>query len=221
MPAERFILIPGMGADERLFGPQRAYGFDFEVPRMPIPGPGDDMTAYAARVRDLLALDGPCVVGGVSFGGMLACELAALCHARCALLIASCRSRAAIPRYYWLAERVSRFLPDGLIRRRCIASSRILARLESLNHQQYRLIRDMSVDVPVLFLRRVGRMILRWDGTSLPSCPRYQIHGQIDRVIPLKGNEPDEIVADGGHLINLTHAEQVNRFLERHVDGSG
>jgi len=206
-----------MGADERLFGPQRAYGFDFEVLRMPIPEPADDMPAYAARVRDQLALDGPCVVGGVSFGGMLACELAALCHARCVLLIASCHSRAVIPRYYRLAERVSRFLPDGLIRRRCVASSRILARLESLNHQQYQLIRDMSIDVPVLFLRRVGRMILRWNGPPALSCPSYHIHGQIDRVIPLKGNEPDEVVPDGGHLINLTHAEQVNRFIERHL----
>jgi len=207
-----------MGADERLFGPQHAHGFDFEVPHMPIPEPGDDMPAYAARVRGLLALDGPCVIGGVSFGGMLACELAALCPARCVLLIASCPSRSAIPRYYWLAERVSRFLPDGLIRRRCVASSRLLARLESLNHQQYRLIRDMSIDVPVLFLRRVGRMILRWDGAPSLSCPRYHIHGQLDRVIPLKGNKPDEIVPDGGHLINLTHADQVNRFIERHLN---
>lgn len=216
----RFILIPGMGADERLFGPQRAYGFDFEVPSMPIPEPDDDMPTYAARVRDLLALDGPCVIGGVSFGGMLACELAALCQTRCVLLIASCPSQVAIPRYYRLAEFVSRFLPDGLIHRRCIASSRLLARLESLNHQQYRLIRDMSIDVPVLFLRRVGRMILRWDGTPPLSCPRYHIHGQLDRVIPLKGNKPDEIVPDGGHLINLTHAEQVNRFIERHINST-
>ena len=221
MPAERFILIPGMGADERLFGPQRAYGFDFEVPSMPIPEPADDMPTYAARVRDRLALDGPCVIGGVSFGGMLAYELAALCRARCALMIASCRSRAVIPGYYRLAELVSRFLPDSLIRRRCVASSRILARLESLNHAQYRLIRDMSIDVPVLFLRRVGRMILRWDGVPPLSCPRYHIHGQIDRVVPLKGNEPDEVVPDGGHLINLTHAEQVNRFIERHLGGGG
>jgi len=215
---ERFILIPGMGADERLFETQRTYGFDFEVPRMPIPEPNDDMIRYAARVRDLLALDGPCVIGGVSFGGMLACELAALCQTRCVLLIASCPRPTAIPRYYRVAELVSRFIPDVLIRRRCIAGSRLLAKLESLNHQQYRLIRDMSIDVPVLFLRRVGRMILRWDGCPSPSCPRYHIHGQLDRVIPLKGNQPDEIVPDGGHLINLTHAEQVNRFIERYLN---
>ena len=214
----RLVLIPGMGADERLFGPQRLFGLNFEVPELPIPEPGDDLPAYAARVRRLLELDSSCLLGGISFGGMLACELAALCRPRCLLLIASCRSRSAIPRYYYPVEWVSRLLPDGILRRRCVASSRFLAKAESLNHQQYQLVRQMSVDVPIPFLRRVGTMILRWQGSPPLTCPTFHIHGDKDRIIPLRGVEPDEVVAGGGHLINLTHADQVNTFLARCVD---
>jgi pimeloyl-ACP methyl ester carboxylesterase len=43
----------------------------------------------------------------------------------------------------------------------------------------------------------------------------HHIHGEIDRIIPLKGVRPDEVVPQGGHLINLTHTGQVNRFIER------
>lgn len=218
MASERFILLPGMGADERLFRPQKAHGFVFEVPRMPVPEPGDDMHTYARRVLDLIELDGPCVIGGVSFGGMLAYEMATICRPRAVLLIASCRQPEAIPRYYWLAEKVSRVLPDVLIRRRCVASSRIMARLESLTHDHYRLIRDMSVDVPVPFLRRVGRMILKWRAPFELPCPSFHIHGAADRIIPLRRVEPDSVVADGGHLINLTHAEAVNAFIEQHLN---
>lgn len=217
MGMQRVILIPGMGADERLFGPQRAAGLHFEVPEMTIPAPGDDMAAYARRIRDQLRLDGPCVIGGVSFGGMLACELSRICQARCVLLIASCASRAAVPRFYDAAAWVGRFLPDWFVRRRAAASARLFARLEGLDQAQYELLRDMSRQVPVPFLRRVGPMILRWDAPRSYPCPVHQIHGDRDRILPLHKVHAEEIVAGGGHLINLTHADQVNLFIKKHL----
>lgn len=214
----RLVLIPGMGADERLFEPQRAGGLCFDVPRMPVPEPGDSMARYAARIRDLLDLREPCIVGGVSFGGMVACELGRLCPARKILLIASCCDGSAVPSYYRWAELVSRVVPSGLIRRRAVASSRILARLEHLTEEQYLLIREMSLDIPVPYLRRVGRMILGWRADQAYPVPIHAIHGQRDRIIPLKGVQPDVILPEGGHLINLTHAAEVNSFIRSHLE---
>lgn len=219
MSTPRLVFFPGMGADERLFEPQRAWGLKLEVPAMPIPERGDTLSRYARRLVDTLSLDSDCIIGGVSFGGMLACEVAAVCNPRCTLLVASCRGRRAIRRSYWPAEWVSRLLPDRVLRRRCIASSRLLAKMEDLTHEQYRLVRDMSVDVPVLYLRRVGRMVLYWRRPSPLACPVYHIHGASDRIIPLRKVRPDEVISDGGHLINLTHPEQVNRFIERKLAG--
>lgn len=215
MANPRMVLFPGMGADERLFEPQRAWGLAFEVPVMPIPEHGDSMSAYAQRLVRDLQLDSDCVIGGVSFGGMIACEVSAICRPRCTLLVASCRGRKAIRKSYWPAEWISRWLPDRVLRRRCIASSRLLAKMEELTHEQYRLVRDMSVDVPVLYLRRIGRMVLSWKRPSPLSSPLFHIHGASDRIIPLGKVRPDEVISDGGHLINLTHPEQVNGFIER------
>jgi len=217
MTGERIVLIPGMGADERLFGPQREYGLRFEVPCLPVPEPQDDMPAYALRVREQIGLDGPCVLGGVSFGGMLACELARICRARCAIIIASCSDASKIPKYYNFAELVSRMIPDFMIRSRCVASSRMLAKLESLDDEQYRLIRDMSRGVPLTFLRRVSRMLISWNNPVPIPCPVHHIHGAKDRIIPIRNLAPDEIIPDGGHLINLTHARQVNQFIEKYL----
>ncbi len=217
MSAARLILIPGMGADERLFGPQSAGGLSFEVARFPIPEPHDDMAAYAARVARTVDLSGPCIIGGVSFGGMVACELARLCNAQSVLLIASCRGSDCIPGYYAPVEWLSRLVPDALIQRRCEASSRMLAQLELLTDEQYQLIRDMSLNVPVIFLRRVAKMILKWRGARSMPCPVFQIHGGKDRIIPPQRVQPDEVIPEGGHLINLKHAEQVNSFIARHA----
>jgi pimeloyl-ACP methyl ester carboxylesterase len=43
--------------------------------------------------------------------------------------------------------------------------------------------------------------------------PLRQIHGAKDRVLPAARAEADLWIPDGGHLINITHAGQVNRFL--------
>lgn len=211
----RRIMFPGMGADDRLFEPQQAAGLHFEVPAMPIPRRTDRLSDYAARLADQLKLDRDCVVLGVSFGGMVAAELGRLLNPRGVIQIASCRSRAAIPRYYWPVRWASFVLPDAVIRYRVGASSRIMARLESLSPEQYALVRRMSVSIPIPYLRQVGRMILTWGGIPSLACPCFHIHGGRDRIIPASGVQPTEVVPQGGHLINLTHADQVNRFLER------
>src|SRR5688572_17543659 len=148
MSNQRLILIPGLGADERLFGAQAEDGLRFEVPPFPVPERREDLPAYAARIARQFDFDGTCVIGGVSFGGMVACELAAICRAKCVIQIASCRNGAAIPWYYHPVERLARFVPDIIVQRRCIASSYLMARLENLSEEQYHLIRDMSRSMP-------------------------------------------------------------------------
>ncbi len=204
-----------MGADARLFEPQRRCGFDFEVPTLPVPRAGQALAEYAAQVRDEIDLAGPCVVGGVSFGGMLACELARVCSARCVILIASCQNRDGLPSHYRLVEWVSRVVPAPLIQRRAVLSGRLLSALECIDQRQQELVMQMSRDVAVPQLRRIARMMLEWHPPARWPCPVHHIHGDIDRIIPLRRVKPDEVVVGGGHLINLTHAEQVNHFIEQ------
>ena len=209
--------MPGMGVDRRLFGPQWAAGLEFESPPMPMPARGDTMADYARRIRDQLALDGPCVVGGVSFGGMVACELSRITPARCVLLIASCSDGKAIPSYTRVIEWVSRIVPDFLIRPRAAVSARMMARMEGLSDEEYQLLRVMVTETEVTKLRRFARMILNWKAPPSYPCPIHQIHGARDLVIPLGRVRPEAIVAGGGHLINMTHSKEVNAFVARHL----
>lgn len=206
-----------MGADSRLFEPQRRHGFEFDIPNLSEPHRRDTLADYAARIRDQLNLAPPCVVAGVSFGGMLACELARLCGARCAILIASCRNRSGIPSHYRALEVISRIIPDFVIQRRAVVSGRVFAALECITEEQKQTVMNMSRDVAVPQLRRIARMILEWNAPDVWPMPVHQIHGDADRIIPLSRVRPDEVIPGGGHLINMTHANRVNRFLEKHV----
>ncbi len=45
--------------------------------------------------------------------------------------------------------------------------------------------------------------------------PVYHIHGNRDHVLPIGRVQPTETVEGGGHLLPITHASQVNAFLEK------
>lgn len=211
-------MIPGLGADERLFEPQRAAGFDFDVADLSIPAPREDLPAYARRLGEALDLHQPSVLVGVSFGGILGCELARAFPVRGLVLVASCRGPEAIPSSYAWATRIANFIPDFILRYRCAAGSAMLARIEGLDTEARTLVNQMAANVSMPFLRGVGRMTLSWPGAHSLPCPVFHIHGLHDRVIPIRGVRPDEVIADGGHLISLTHAHRVNAFIEQALD---
>ena len=215
--SQRLILFPGMACDERLFSAQKVLGIPFESPRLPLPQEDEHLPSYAARVVSELGLRRtPCVLGGVSFGGMLACEMAARCNCKRVILIASCRSSAAVPKRNWLVFHTARLLPDVVIRRLAGPASRLVARMEGISDEHYRLVLAMCQDTPIARLRRQAAMILSWTKPTRVDCPVHQIHGRRDHMLPLAGVQADQVIADGGHFINLTHPAEVAFFIARH-----
>ena len=45
----------------------------------------------------------------------------------------------------------------------------------------------------------------------------HHIHGDRDRMMPLRRVRPDHVVRGGGHLINLTHADEVNAYMAEKI----
>ena len=48
--------------------------------------------------------------------------------------------------------------------------------------------------------------------------PIFQIHGDRDRILPPGRMRPDRIIPGGGHVLSLTHAGEVNRFIAESLD---
>jgi len=219
----RLIMLPGMGVDARLFEPQRRVFPNLEVPAWIEPQPRETLTDYARRWARPIDPGPPFYLGGVSLGGMVAYLAARHLKPRAVFLIATCRSGRAISRAFKVGESISRALPDWVLRRLRGPAANFVARLDDCAPQHRRLLHDIAIDCSIPFQRWAGRAMARWAGdgdSGEPGVPVHQIHGGQDRLIPLIPGEPDHVIPDGGHLINLTHADQVNRFiLERIASG--
>ncbi len=224
------VLFPGMAADSRLFAPQRALPFPVVAIDWPSPQAGEALPAYARRVAGGIDWPTRFVIGGVSFGGMVAAELAAAAESDPPaiprplglVLIASALTGRAVPGAYRFVNALTRAVPDQLISFSAGFSRQFLNVFGHLGSDDRELMADMLRQTSVTDIRCWADMIMHWDGPAPSGCPRLWIHGEQDLVIPLAqvrraGFEPDVIVPGGGHLLSYTDPASVNAPIEAFV----
>ena len=72
---------------------------------------------------------------------------------------------------------------------------------------------EMIRDADPKFLRWGGAALARWGGATDVDLPIHQIHGEADRMLPCGRSGAEVTVPGAGHLVNVTHAGVVNRFM--------
>ncbi|MFH0982469.1 MAG: alpha/beta hydrolase [Planctomycetota bacterium] len=211
------VLFTGLGADERLLQPQHRLPYTLITPPWIEPDASETLPAYARRMANTVDWPARFVLGGVSFGGMVAAELAPLLKPAGLVLVSTCLYARSIPS-------VSRFINaltkavEGAGDPSPVSFSRLFLNIfAEFSEEVQCLMADMLHQTSVNLLRWASHRILDWEGAPPPPCPRIWIHGGRDLVIPVRKVGPDVVIPDGGHLINWTHAEQVNQFIREFV----
>jgi pimeloyl-ACP methyl ester carboxylesterase len=192
------ILFPGLGADARLFHRQLSLDAQIEVPPWIAPIETESLAEYAARMAATIRTKPPFYLGGCSFGGMIALEVARHIYPKAVILMASCRTHLSVNQALLGIAPLARLMPKWMLR----LSSRSTP--PSLRH---------VVGAASKMLRWGPGAIAQWPGVTQCDVPVFHIHGGCDRIIPARDVAADHVVRTAGHLINLTHAEEVNAFI--------
>jgi pimeloyl-ACP methyl ester carboxylesterase len=220
MTTPRLVLIPGLGADARVFGPQLKAFPDALTPGWIPPRRRESLASYAERLAATVDSSRPVVLAGLSLGGMLALEMARHLPTQRVVLIASCTHPRAVRRVMraieilgrpwplWSAEWIKSFAPP------------VMGRGGTVPKDARSVLVDMIRDTPANFIRWGGRAIFAWPGRPDPGVPIAHIHGARDWVIPMKHVRPTRVIPDGSHVLNLSHPEEVIRFLREALDQS-
>lgn len=212
------VLLPGLGADARLFGPQARAFPGLVVPGWIEPGRRESLADYARRMAGAFEEPaGPYVLGGASMGGMIALEMSRYVRPGAVVLLGSALSGREVRGWLRLAEALCRPLPSA-----AIDAGRLLApvgsRVFSSTGPAHReLFLDMLRGTSTGFIRWAARAVTEWRAEQMPTCPVLRIHGGRDLIIA-PPREGAEIVARAGHLVNLSHAREVNAVLARGLE---
>ena len=205
------ILLPGMAADARLFGSQFVHFPNLRVPAWIDPLVGESLRAYAVRFARAIDPGSPCVLGGASFGGIVALEAAAhLRHALACVLIGSIRSPAELSWQWRILRPLAILGPNGLrIAAEIGASLRCLGLGRGVTRRLQRLARPEAA-----FVRWATCAVLRWQpGPGTRRVRVFQIHGERDHMLPATRTRADRVVPGGHHALSLFNPSAVNTYL--------
>ncbi len=203
----RLVLLAGLGADQRQWHPQVKAFPDVVTPKwlefLPTTNRRrESLTEYAARFGATLPIGPQTVLGGLSFGGMLALEIARQLPPErkpcCVVLMGSCRHPRGTNIALRLLEWISPLIPDFVLDRGRWIGAPFLGRGGGISRKDRTLLATMGREMTTDFLRCASRAIVTWPGCEDPGVPVRHIHGSRDWVIWPWGVKPDVMVPGWG-----------------------
>ena len=205
-----FYLIPGLGADARIFERLRLVGTVRVLNWLEPTDPHEPLAAYAARLAAPIAPAEICWVVGVSFGGVVALEIGCLRPNARVVLISSLSTPAERTGWLALGRRLHLdvWLPVGLLRRLPRAGEWFFGVSGRRGNQLFREI--LALLTPV-YTRWALRSLFRWNGCTARAVAH--IIGTRDRVFPLGYRSATHIIGRATHFLIVTHAGSVSRIL--------
>ena len=215
MSDSSIVLLPGMGADDRLFKHQMQRFGNLVVPKWIPARKRESLSDYAKRMAEELPSD-TVMIGGCSLGGMVVVEIARHMNVKACLLISSASRAAELPRRIRIWRPVRVLIAGSMFT--AVPFSRMALWFSRWMKPSTRSFWNQLASTEGRFFRWAVGAVLSWRDRSPSNVPVFRIHGDRDRVLPIRGFEPDEVVRGGGHLLPLTHAAQVNAFIEQVIE---
>ncbi|MDR0609286.1 MAG: alpha/beta hydrolase [Planctomycetaceae bacterium] len=233
------VFVPGLGADHRLFGYQTEFFSNSIAVDWIDPDPKETLEDYAVRMATMIRSklpagveNGQVVVCGLSLGGMIAPYIARNLGAAGYILLCSIRHPSQFPkRYYfdWLIIRpsilfrVARVALFQYFIRLLLCVPRLTGFFVTINAL------EQIVCMPTRKFAELSRMMFDWAyrrrqpdefNNKYSEMPSIQVHGNRDWLLPIKLTNPDIIIEGGGHLLSLTHPNQINEIIQNFLISS-
>jgi pimeloyl-ACP methyl ester carboxylesterase len=211
------ILFSGLAADDNVFAPQKLAFPQLIVPAWPKPESNDSLDSYCNRLADLIRSDADVIIGGTSFGGIIALHVAQRLKPVTVILIGSIHSPNELPYLARFCRPLKPLIPLIPVRLLQICVAPVASKLARRCFPHLcGLARQFRGSDPTVFKWSLAR-ILDWNAAPKISCPIFHIHGDRDFVLPVRYTNPDTVVNGGGHVISLTHPTDLNAFIQRTI----
>lgn len=215
--SKRIYLISGLGADRRAFK-KLVFPPDFELIYLDwiTPELGESLEAYAARLALKIDTSTPFYLIGLSFGGMLATEIAKKLSPVHTFLISSTPVFSGLPWYYKRAGnlRLQKMIPIALFKR---INNIGLNFLGAKTHDERVLLKQLIIDSDPNFIKWALTCILKWRNKERPSNLTH-IHGAADIILPFKYHKPDVTIKGGGHFMVYSDAKEVSDCILKEIN---
>lgn len=209
----KVYFISGLAADKRVFKYiQLPTGCEAVFLDWISPQKDDTLPSYALRLAGRINKDEPFALVGLSFGGMLATEIAKQYKPAVTILISSIPVSKDLPGYFRMAGKMGlhKIVPVSLLKSSA-ATKRLFTREKNVDK---RLLLEIINESDSGLIRWSVDAILNWQNEIIPQ-PLWHIHGTRDEVLPVKFTNPTHTIPKQGHVMVMTCPDIVNDFLAK------
>jgi pimeloyl-ACP methyl ester carboxylesterase len=212
--------ISGLGADERVFSKLHIDGYELKPVRWLQPLQGEQLTSYAERLTEQVEEKDP-VILGLSFGGMMAIEIAKLKKVSKIILISSIKTTSELPAWMSIAGKTNAF---KLLPSRQISSIKALKALRPIQNyflgakteEEKRIANEYRDHVDPVYLKWAIGQVLKWNNDSIPTN-LVHIHGSNDHIFPVKKIKDAHIVPGGGHFMVMDKPREIEKIIRQEL----
>jgi pimeloyl-ACP methyl ester carboxylesterase len=208
MTETHYYIISGMGADHRVFSRIKFPKAHTHLPWIENK-PNESLQEYAARMAEDITHPNPIIIG-LSFGGIMAQEIAALIPVKELILISTIKSKDEKPWFMGIAGTLHGpdMMPDSLLRR----ANKLMAYAFSLvNPDEQEVLQSCFENTSSAHLRWAMTQIANWEGIKIDT-PIFHIHSYKDKVFSSNLSKSDAQI-HGGHFAVYTNADELNKIL--------
>jgi pimeloyl-ACP methyl ester carboxylesterase len=207
-------LLPGLGADGRLFDRLDLTGHTVHRIDWPAMPEGSTMRDFAEVLAHRVDSAQPHALIGVSMGGMVAQEMAALTQPQRSIIISSWKGphEMPVPLKLLRGTHPEKLLTASLMKR-MLPLARWQMGLES--PEDIALFDSFTGAMPLVQLRIQIAAVLGWEGPFQPVNDLIHIHGDQDRLMPIAHIKGAEVIKGGGHFMVFNRAAEVASAIRK------
>lgn len=208
----KIFLIPGLGADARIFQYIDLHGHEVIPVSWIEPEKQDTLSTYAQRLIDYYKIAPGSIVIGNSLGGILAIEIAKRVTLDKAILISSIKTKSEAPMSHIWHKYLPlyKLIPSSWLPQTGFIVRMVMGKM-SKHHQE--LFANMLKGTPPNFIKWALEAILHWDNETVPPNV-YHIVGDKDKIFPYQRIKGATIIKGGTHIMIYTKAKEINNWLK-------
>lgn len=214
MPKKTIYLFGGLGTDERVFQRLDLSSWNTVPVKWITPEKGSTLEEYAKEILKQITSPDP-VLMGISFGGMMAIEVAKKIQAEKIILLSSSKTKKEIPSSFKILGKlgIHKLVPPGLIKNSTGINNWLFG---AKTASDKKLLKEIISDTDSDFLKWAMHSIVHWKNMTIPKNV-FHIHGTADKVLPIRYVNCDLKIKNGSHLMVLDKADEISAILKAHI----
>lgn len=208
----KIFCIPGFGVDEKIFG-NLNLNAELVYINWLDPLPNESIREYALRMASGIDENEP-VILGISFGGMIALEIAKLRPVKQIILISSVKKRSELPRRLRVIGRLglNRLFPVKKIQQNEQFYKVANRRLGAYTPEERAFANAYRKKANLNYVNWSFQQILNWKNMEVPK-DTVHIHGNKDQVFPVKSVKPTHLIENGTHMMVWNRAAEISEII--------